>query len=372
MDILPHRYRSLTVLIAVIVAQLGLLAYQVKTQQDVRLIRLWAVTAMTPVARLLETVRSSTTSLLNNYLVILDVRDENLRLREQLGKLKLEAQYLREELATADRAQALRVFQARTPSRMVAARIIGVGTSTDSKVVFIDQGSNSDVMKGMAVLTPDGIVGRIIAVYPRSSQAALITDSSVAIGVISQKNHVQGTLKGQGSSLCIVDYVQNEKKLEVGEWFFTSGDDRVFPKGFPVGQVSSVSQGKALQEIILEPSGMKEGLEEVLIVIEGVHQPIPEYQEDVLLAPLLPPPPSDGGESGLLSTAEETGSLDTDADRLRERYREIGEAQNHVFGEGLPGSPPPNFNLEPDGANPAATEKQGAGLVQEPAQLPQQ
>src|SRR5262249_32303328 len=161
------------------------------------------------------------------------VQAENRKLKDEVGKLKLENQYLKAELSTADRAQALAAFQKRTPSKTLAARVIGTSTGTNSKVVFLDRGSSSAVFKVMAFVTPDGIVGKVIASYPTAAQVQLITDPGFAVGVISQKNRVVGTLKGQGRSDCIVDYVQNEQQVDVGEWFYTSGDDRIFPKGLP-------------------------------------------------------------------------------------------------------------------------------------------
>ena len=82
--------------------------------------------------------------------------------------------------------------------------------------------------------------------------------------------------RGQGYAVCRIDRVQSEEKVEAGEWFYTSGDDRVFPKGMPAGQVKIVRPGPPFQEIFLEPSGLQNGVEEVLIVLEGVHQQIPD------------------------------------------------------------------------------------------------
>src|SRR5437868_8209559 len=155
----------------------------------------------------------------------------------------MENQYLRTELSTADRARALAVFQEHTQSRTLAARVIGTGAGTGSKVVFVDRGSAAGVEKGMAVVTPDGIVGKVIAAFPTASEVVLITDSNFAAGVISQKNRVHGILKGQGYGVCRIDNVQTEEKVEVGEWFYTSGDDRVFPKGRPAGLVKVVRTG---------------------------------------------------------------------------------------------------------------------------------
>jgi rod shape-determining protein MreC len=137
--------------------------------------------------------------------------------------------------------------------------VIGNGTGANSKVVFVDRGSTSGVESGMAVVTPDGIVGKVVDAYPTASLVMLITDPTFAAGVISQKNDVHGTLKGQGHAECLVDYVQNEERVDVGEWFYTSGDDRIFPKGFPVGQVAAVQNGKMFKEIYVTPSGMQGG-----------------------------------------------------------------------------------------------------------------
>src|SRR5215475_2541592 len=186
MDSLLSRYRNVTVLVLVIMAQLVLLAYQVKSDNDVRLIRVWAVTAVMPIARTLEAVRSGVSNFVGNYITLHDTREQNRQMREELGRLKMENQFLRSELSTADRARALSVFQSRSQSRTLAARVIGTGAGTASKVVFLDRTSLDGVQKGMAVVTPDGIVGKVIASFPTASEVVLIADPSFAAGVISQ------------------------------------------------------------------------------------------------------------------------------------------------------------------------------------------
>ena len=144
MEFLLNRFRNLTVLLIVVLAQLLLLAYQVKSSQDVRLIRVWSVTAVTPIAKVLEVVRRNTIGLVEDYFVLINVREENRKLStENSGKLKMENQFLKSELQTAERAQALIAFQARTPSRTIPARIIGTGTGANSRVVYVDQGSSA-------------------------------------------------------------------------------------------------------------------------------------------------------------------------------------------------------------------------------------
>ena len=226
---------------------------------------------------------------------------------------------------------------------MVAAHVIGNGTGTGARVVIIDRGSTSGVQKGMAVITPAGIVGKVVDVYPVSSFVLLITDPTFGAGVISQKNRVHGTLKGQGHSTVQVEYVQNEEKVDQGEFFYTSGDDRIFPKGLPVGEATVVRQGRGEKEIYLTPSGFQNGLEEVLIITEGVHVAIPEVPSTNQQVHLQDPPPPEPGAPQAVTPAQ-NGPV-SDADRIVDRYRKIGEAEKHVYGER---AVIPNFNVNPD------------------------
>jgi rod shape-determining protein MreC len=361
METFLNRYRNITVLLLVIFAQLVLLAVQVKNDQDVRMIRIWTVTAVTPVARVVEWLRGGSTGFVHDYIVLHDTHQENQRLQAELDRLKLENNFLKNELNTADRAKALAVFQSHTPSKTLAATVIGTGAGASSTVVFVDRGSVSGVQRGMAVVTPDGIVGKVISAYPTASEVLLITDPDFAAGVVSQKTQSRGTLKGQGKPMCKVDYVPFEDKLQVGEWFYTSGDDRIFPRGFPVGIVKAVHPGQPFQEIYVEPAGLQRGLQDVLIMVEGAHQSIPD--EPVANQPvyIAPAPPAAAQASNTPPTAG------TEADKLRTQYKAIGDAQGHKFGEGLPGAKPADFNLKVPVPQPGATAAGVAKTAPPPA-----
>jgi rod shape-determining protein MreC len=361
MDFFLSRYRHLSVLLIVIASQLVLIAYQVKTNNDIPLIRVWAVTAVTPVEQSLEFIRRYTWGFVEDYFVLLGVRSQNEKLQSENGRLKIENNYLKAELSTADRAEALSVFQARSPSKTVAARVIGNGTGANSKVVFVDRGSTSGVESGMAVVTPDGIVGKVVDAYPTSSLVMLITDPTFAAGVVSQKNRVHGTLKGLGHAECLVDYVQNEEHVDIGEWFYTSGDDRIFPKGFPVGQVTAAPNGKTFKEIYVSPSGTQGGVEAVLIVLQGVHQEVPGGDIASPAYAILPAPT--GAVAQTPEGAPQPGALATDADRLRTIYKDAGVEQKHTYGEGAPGTRPPDFTKIPSlhGVPPASAGQPGPG-----------
>jgi rod shape-determining protein MreC len=361
MDTPFSRYRNLTVLLALIVAQLVLLGYQVRTNQNVRLLRVWSVSAVTPLAELAEAVRSHTFGVFGDYFVLLGVKDENQRLREQVGALKMENLFLRTQLADADRARALQAFQAETPSRTIAARVIANGTGANSATVFVDRGSSSGVESGMAVVTPEGIVGKVVAAYPGASLVLLATDPTFAAGVVSQKNHVSGTLKGMGHGTTMVDYIQNEQKVDIGEWFYTSGYDRVFPRGFPVGQVTVARNSPNGKQVFLNLSGLQGMPDEVLIVLQGVHGKIPENPPPSPGVHLMPLPEEAGSLPGPGAAPAGPPPLATPADELREVYQRIGQVENHQYGTA--GSIP-NFNAKA----PAQPSPTPAAAARPPAQ----
>ncbi len=348
MEALLSRFRNLTVLLVAVVAQLLYLGYQVKTNRDERLIRVWAVTAVTPMAGIVEAVRHNTIGFMQDYFILLDVREQNRKLKATNDRLQMENIYYRNQLTTAENARALVKFQTQIPSKTIAARVIGNSTVASAKAVFIDRGSTSGVESGMAVVTPDGIVGKIVAVYPLVSQVLLVTDPTFKVGVESQRGHVHGVLDC-GSGKCVVEQVQNEDKVTNGEWFYTSGEDRIFPRGFPVGEVISSQSGQGMRDVKLSLSGAPGGVEEVLVVVAGVHQAIPNTPpEEDLSARTLPPPPPEGG-----SDAPATAKPQTEADKILQKYSALGKEQGHVYG-GL-GSSIPNFNSKATTAKAAST-----------------
>lgn len=348
MESLLYRYRNITVLLGVIFAQLALLAWQVRSDADVPLVRVWAVTAVTPVASAIETVRNGTNGFFANYFELRNARAQSRQLRVEVDKLRLENQFLKNNLADAQRAESLAGFQTRTLSKMLGARVIGATPGVGTKSVLIDRGTASGVRRGMAVVTPDGIVGKVLAVFPLASQVLTVTDPGFAAGVESQKNHLHGVMKGSGGATARVEFVAVGQKVEVGEMFFTSGEDRVFPKGLPAGRVTSVRDDSNFQEIVVQPTGTETTAEEVMVILDPIHQSIPDTpatDAPVFLAP--DPGPGDHPESAMPTTG-------TMADKLIDQYRKIGDAQKHVYGEGLPGSIPPNFNLKVPGVNAPA------------------
>ena len=171
--------------------------------------------------------------------------------------------------------------------------------------------------------------------------------------------------------MCKVDYVPFEDKVEAGEWFYTSGDDRVFPRGFAGRRGEGGAAGHAVsRRFCVEPSGMQHGLEDVLIILESVHQAIPDApprNQPVYIAPPPPQPPgarAGGGDPANPAAPPATRPRSrpgTEADKLRSVYKSVGDAQKHKFGEGAPGTKPPDFTQLPATPLPPAQRAAGPG-----------
>ncbi len=371
MGALLNRYRSLAFLLLVLLLQLVLVAYQVKTKDDIRLLRVWATSGVTPLARLLASFSGGASDLLRNYVLLVDAQADNRRLAAEVDRLKLENRALRSELATADRAQALGMFQRRTPSRTIAARVIGTGSAVDSRLILVDRGSASGVRQGMAVINADGVVGKVTGAYPAAAQVLLVTDPNFAAAVVNAGARVAGTLKGLTGTTCLVDYVENEEKVASGEWFYTSGDDRLFPRGLPVGQVKSVAAGRTFKQVILAPSGLARGLQEVLIVLEGVHEPLPQARPVEAGPPLLlPPPPAELSQPGASGPPAPTAASGTDADRLIQKYKTAAESRGRYYGDNQPAPKSPGSATQAAAPPQAPATPQTTAPPQPPAAKP--
>jgi rod shape-determining protein MreC len=150
----------------------------------------------------------------------------------------------------------------------VAAEVIASSPGENSNAIFIDKGSDSGLTTDLAVITPEGVVGKIVAIFPHSAQVLLVVDPSSGVGVTLAQSRVQGILKGSTNAFCDLHYVMNEESVSRGEAVVTSGLDQVYPKGLPVGTVVSVGNGNIYKTITVKPSVDLNRLEMVLVALK--------------------------------------------------------------------------------------------------------
>jgi rod shape-determining protein MreC len=271
MENLMSRYRNVSILVAILFVQVLGLAVQVKRRtgadESTRIIRLWTVSAVTPLEKALVWCQNGLGGLWNNYIYLRGVRQENRDLKFEIERLRLDQVRLSEDAAQARRLQALLGFKEQYIAKTVAAQVIGSSGSEQSRSIYIDKGTSAGVEKDMAVITADGLVGRVLRAYGSSAQVLLMNDQSSGVGVILDKSRLQGVIKGTAAGEVILEKVMTDEQVSPGDLIVTSGGDQIFPKGITVGTVMKVSPGADLfLNIRVKPSASLSRLEEVLVI----------------------------------------------------------------------------------------------------------
>jgi len=307
MESVLGRYRNLTILVGVLFLQVLGLAVQVKRSGDAentRLIRIWAVGAITPFERGLVWAHNGSRNLWHNYFFLRGVRAENRELKAQIEQMHLQQVRLSEDAAQAHRLQQLLAFKEQYIAKTVAAQVIGSSGSDLSRSIYIDKGSNDGIAADMAVITAGGIVGKVLRVYPSTSLVLMINDQSSGVGAMLEKSRLQGVLHGTANGEVILERVMSDEQVVPGETVLSSGGDQIFPKGLPVGTVSIVSPGRELfLNIQVKPAADLSRLEEVLVVTQKrerqavAESPVKVRAADILAQrlPSVPDKPADAG-----------------------------------------------------------------------------
>jgi rod shape-determining protein MreC len=260
----------LTLLAGVIVAQLLLLAVQIKRERQVRLIRVWAVEMISPLQRVASWAIYGVENGWGGYIGLRRAQKDNESLHAEMDRLKVRNAELEGRALEADRLAALLNFhEAHSEVPMLAARVIGGSPDSNSLLVYINRGSRDGVHRDMGVITPDGVVGKILAVYPDASQVLLLGDKESGVGALLADTRTQGPVRGIGEPQLSLDYISNDEKVSVGEAVLTSGQDRIFPKDLPVGTVVEVTPDhkSPFMKIRVKPAAHLDRLEEVMILL---------------------------------------------------------------------------------------------------------
>ncbi len=287
---LPSRHRSLTLLAAVVLSQVLLLAVQIKSERQVRLIRVWAVALVTPAQRAGGWALDRLHGGWSNYIALRHTRRENQQLRSEVERLKLRNSQLESRAAETGRLAGLLGFRethAEVP--MLAARVIGASADTATRAVYINRGEKDGVRKNMGVITPEGVVGKVLEVYRDTSQVLLLTDKEGGAGALLASSRTQSPVGGTGEPHLVMKYIENDEQVALGERVLTSGQDRIFPKDLPVGTVIEVKPGTPFKLIRIQPAAHLDRLEEVLVLLS--RQELEPKKEPEPSATRTPPKP---------------------------------------------------------------------------------
>ncbi len=230
----------------------------------------WAIESVSPLGRGAAWSVDGARGLWNNYVNLRHLREQDDQLRTEVNALRMRNAQLESRAAEADRLAELLGFRdTHTEVQMLAARVIGASPDPSSRLLLIDRGSRDNLRRDLGVITPEGVVGKVIAVYPDTSQVLLLTDKESGVGALLGESRAQGPVRGTGEPLLGLEYISNEIKVEPGEKILTSGQDRIFPKDLPVGTVAQVQPDRhgPFQKISVKPAARLDGLEEVLVLL---------------------------------------------------------------------------------------------------------
>ena len=294
MDFLTQ-YKNALFLIAVLLAQAIALAVQVRSPVDaakpdgpsVRLIRMWAMTSVTPVERVTHALGSGAGHAWSEYIDLRHVRQQNKDLQQQIARMRIEEAAISEDALEGRRLQAMLGFKESYVGSTVAAEVIGASGSEQSHMLTIDKGSRDGLRPDMAVITKDGVVGKLRDVFPATSEVLELNDPSSGAGVVLATTRIRAILRGTLDGRVQIGNLTADSRIQPGEQVLTSGGDQVYPRGLPVGVVESIAPDPDHQPysaIRVRPAVDLDRVEEVLVITGMQADLTPAVQQDLAAA----------------------------------------------------------------------------------------
>ena len=215
---------------------------------------------------------------------IFRARAENVELRTQVRGLQQKVDTLTEIEIENARLRQLLEFREKLKGSVVTARVIGYDAAAMARTLVIDRGESDGVVKGAAVIVPEGIVGQVFVASANAARVLLVTDHNSGVDAVVQRSRVRGIVQGTPDGGCQLKYVKRTDDLQVGDTLVTSGLDGIFPKGLPIGEIATIDRrGQGLfQAAEVKPRFTQRDLEEVLVTRGPV---APAEPPDVLERP---------------------------------------------------------------------------------------
>jgi rod shape-determining protein MreC len=233
------------------------------------------LSALSPLQMAINNLAQGSTGLVRNYFDLVNVRRDNDRLKAELASLKTDQSRM-VELETENRHLSdLLDLRDVLGGSAIAASVIGGDANGLSRTLVISQGASNGVRPGMAVLSFQGVVGKVIAVSPHASRVLIIDDHNSALDSFDQRTRARGIVAGVVDDGITMKYVERSQDVHAGDVVVTSGLDGIFPRGLLIGNIKSVSgEGPGLfLNVTISPAVDFRGLEQVLVVTQMPEQP---------------------------------------------------------------------------------------------------
>ena len=267
MAIADIRQRPGVALAAAVLLHVVLISAQVNTTAGIPVLQVVTFGAFSEVQRATMAMIDGVRGLWSGYVALQQVRQENAALKQELGSLQIRLQQERAEAQRTDNLRQLLELRERAQLDTTAAEVIAGPANPDIQTVTIDKGTSDGFATDMAVISPSGVVGRVIMPSRRASKVQLLIDLNAAAGALIERTRVQGVVVGAGANMLKMRYVPGTADVKTGDLVVTSGIDGIYPKGFVIGTIDHVAGSVGeYHEISVRPAVDFARIEEVLIV----------------------------------------------------------------------------------------------------------
>lgn len=268
MAILDLRQRVGWLFMAVTVGHILLISAQVNTKRGVPILEAVTFGTFAEVQRAATSGIASVRDVWSNYFALQEIRRENESLRDEVSKLRVG---LQQERALAEQTRTLQqILDLRSTTKLTtaAADVIAGGASPDFRTITIDKGTSDGIAPDMAVISPTGVVGRIVLPTPRAAKVQLLIDRDAAAGALVERSRAQGVLVGTGTDRMRLDHVPGTADIKIGDRVVTSGIEGIYPKGFAIGQIESFERRAGeFSAVMIRPAVEFSNLETVLVIV---------------------------------------------------------------------------------------------------------
>jgi rod shape-determining protein MreC len=267
MALLDIRQRTGWLFMAVMVGHIVLISAQVNSRRGIPLLEEVTFGAFAEVQRATTRVVGGVQEGWQNYFALQQIRQENADLKRRVAQLEIRSQQERAQAAQTRTLQELLGLRQETAPTTVAANVIGASADAYFRTISIDKGTSDGLARDMAVIAPAGVVGRIIMPTARAAKVQLLIDRNAAAAALIERSRAQGVVLGTGTGTLTMAYLPGSADVKVGDRVVTAGIDRIYPKGFVIGQIESMQRGAGeYNGIVIKPAVDFSALEAVLVV----------------------------------------------------------------------------------------------------------
>ncbi len=262
------KYRALLFATALLFSGLVILTGTHENRRDLGILDKVALDVTGFFAGLITGLGHGVSGLWFDYVYLVGVRAENEALKADVDRMTLERAAFEEAVLETDRLRKLLGFRERTGFTAVPATVVGADVSGWFRTITIDRGSTDGIERGMAVVSPDGVVGRTHEVASYTAKVLLVTDSNSAVDAILQRTRGRGVVYGRVTPVLEMRYVHRTDEVSAGDLVLTSGVGGIFPKGLRIGVVSRVDDTATglFKTVDVTPAADLARIEEVLVV----------------------------------------------------------------------------------------------------------